>query len=197
LEELEIGEVWLTGGSVSKGYWGLREESEALLQAVTASGERGFLRTGDLGFVWQGELYITGRRKDLIIVRGRNIYPQDIESLLASELEELRAGRIAAFGELQADTETVVVVAEVSRRTLERDELQRVASAARRIVQEAFEVEVSKVAIVPPGSLAVTTSSKLRRGHYRALIQQEKLDPLAVVTSDAENSGLLSEGGSA
>jgi acyl-CoA synthetase (AMP-forming)/AMP-acid ligase II len=196
LKELEVGEIWLAGGSVSTGYWGLREESEANLQAVTATGERAFLRTGDLGFVWRGELYVTGRRKDLIIVRGRNIYPQDIENLLASQLEELRAGRIAAFGELQSGTETVVIVAEASRRKVDREELQRVASTARRIVQEAFEVEVSKVVIVPPGSLAVTSSSKLRRGHYRAQIQQDQLDPLAVVTSEQDRLGSLSQAGS-
>ena len=120
LPDGHVGEIWQSGGSVTAGYWGKPELTAATFAARTADGEGPFLRTGDLGFLKNGELFVSGRLKDLIIIRGRNYYPDDIESAVYQGRPSLRPGGAAAFT-VQADgDDKLVVVAEVQRTFLPR-----------------------------------------------------------------------------
>ena len=111
-----VGEIWVTGPSVAQGYWGRPEATERSFRATLAdTGEGPFLRTGDLGFLHDGELFITGRLKDLIIIRGRNVYPQDIEWTVERCHPALRLESGAAFSVEAGGEERLVVVHEVER----------------------------------------------------------------------------------
>ena len=111
-----VGEVWVRGSSVAQGYWGHPGRSNETFGASAVTGAAPFMRTGDLGIVHDGELYVTGRLKDVIIIRGRNHYPQDIESIVEASHESIRPGCVAAFGVDVDGEERLVVVAEVERR---------------------------------------------------------------------------------
>ena len=114
----QIGEIWVSGASIGQGYWNRPEETERTFRARLASGSENetFLRTGDLGFIHEGQLVIAGRLKDLIIVRGRNYYPQDIERTVEESYPSLRKGCCAAFANTVNGEERLVVVVEVERR---------------------------------------------------------------------------------
>ncbi len=113
----EVGEIWVAGDSVAQGYWNQSELTEETFQAYTCDTKAGpFLRTGDLGFLLDGELYVTGRLKDLIIIRGRNHYSQDIELTVENSHQALAPNRSAAFAVEVNGEEKLVVVAEIERR---------------------------------------------------------------------------------
>lgn len=116
----EIGEIWLRGPHVARGYWNSDAQTRAVFGAVTASGDGPFLRTGDLGFMREGELFVTGRIKDLIIIGGRNHAAGDIEATVEASHAALRAGGCAAFGMDVENSEVLAVVAEVERASLWR-----------------------------------------------------------------------------
>jgi len=158
----QIGEVWISGPSVAGGYWRrVAETDQTFRVALTDGGEGTFLRTGDLGFLSAGELFITGRLKDLIIIRGRNYYPQDVEHVAESAHASLRPGGGAAFAVEMAGEERLVVVHEVERRR--SLDVEEVAAAVRRAVAEQLEVQVYQVVLLPPGSLPKTSSGKVQR----------------------------------
>ena len=159
----EVGEILVRGESVSSGYWsstGATGVVEGSNQAATRRGAAdGWLRTGDLGFVVDGDLHVTGRVKDLLIVRGRNIHPQDVEDTATRALRGVRPGAVAAFAD-PADPEGVVVVAEVRPgASLTGDDLLRLQSA----VGAAHGVRVTHLAVAARGEVPKTTSGKLRR----------------------------------
>lgn len=161
--ENEVGEIWFSGPSVALGYWGKDELTRSIFQARLADGEGPFLRTGDLGFLRDGELFITGRLKDLIIIRGRNYYPQDIEAIVDSSHPALRAGACVAFGIAEEGQERLAIVAEV-KRTAARDLDAGAAIAAIRAQAAVhFELQVQSVALVKQGGVLRTTSGKIRR----------------------------------
>lgn len=115
----KIGEIWVSGKNVSQGYWDNEEQTNKLLKArIKGNQDEAFLRTGDLGFLREGELYITGRVKNLIVIRGRNHYPHDIEATVEASVKALRAGCSAAFTIEEKGEEKLVVVAELERRFL-------------------------------------------------------------------------------
>src|SRR5262249_51286355 len=106
-----VGEVWVSGPGVTLGYWGLPDETERTFKArVVGVADRVYLRTGDLGFVRDGDLFIVGRLKDLIIVRGQNYYPEDLEASVESAHEQIRRGSVAAFAVDRADERLVVMI---------------------------------------------------------------------------------------
>ncbi|MEW5929291.1 MAG: AMP-binding protein, partial [Gemmatimonadota bacterium] len=164
-----VGEVWVRGPSVAHGYWGRAEETAETFGAfVAGTGEGPFLRTGDLGFLEGGELFVTGRLKDLIVIRGRNHYPQDIEQTAARSHAGLRAGSSAAFSVDQGGEERLVVVQEVSRQAAAGMDVEEVADAIRRAVASEHGVQVHAVAVVKPGGVPKTTSGKVQRRACRA-----------------------------
>ena len=170
LPQGEVGEIWVAGDSVAKGYWrnavATRETFRATLE--DGSGEHGvtrFLRTGDLGFLRDGELFVTGRLKDLMVIDGRNHYPQDLE--LSAELSHpaLRPGCIAAFpvevGEHGAEGEQAVIVAEVAPESADRS--GSITSEIRNAIGEAHGLSVRDVVLVRPGTIPKTSSGKIQR----------------------------------
>jgi acyl-CoA synthetase (AMP-forming)/AMP-acid ligase II len=162
LPDNEVGEIWVSGPSVAQGYWNRPEETEHTFRAYLARSREGpFLRTGDLGFLKDGELVVTGRIKDLIIIRGRNIYPQDIEQTVETCHPALRPGCGGAFRVETADEERLVVVQEVDPRR--RPDLDEVAGAIRQAVAEQHEVPVYDVVLIKPGAFPKTSSGKLQR----------------------------------
>ena len=161
-----VGEIWVQGSSVGQGYWRQPNVSADVFGAHLADGNGPFLRTGDLGFMHDGELYVTGRIKDLIIVRGRNLAPQDIEWTVQRTDSSLRAGYGAAFSVDTVDGEALVVVQELERRGHEAD-LMPMIRAIRKAVAAEHELPVHAVALVRSGSVPRTSSGKIRRQHCR------------------------------
>ncbi len=160
--EDQVGEIWVSGPSVSQGYWNRREESERTFHAyLKDTGEGPFLRTGDLGFMQAGELFITGRLKDLIIIRGLNHYPQDIELTVGKSHPRLRPGNGAAFAVDVGGTERLVVVHEIERR--QQRDLQGVFEAIRRDVSAEHELPVEAISLIKAGSIPKTSSGKIQR----------------------------------
>ena len=156
----EVGEIWVSGPSVAKGYWNRPEETARTLRArLAGSGEGPFLRTGDLGFVSDGELFVTGRLKDLIIVRGLNHYPQDIEQSVQSSHSALRPRAGAAFSVDVDEEERLVIVHEVERSQRNTD-LDEVVSAIR------------------PASIPMTSSGKIQRRACRTAFLEGTLSVL-------------------
>ncbi|MES1244774.1 MAG: non-ribosomal peptide synthase/polyketide synthase [Acidobacteriota bacterium] len=158
----QVGEIWISGPSVARGYWNRAPETERAFQArLAGSGEGPFLRTGDLGFLADGELFVTGRIKDLVILRGRNLYPQDIELTAERAHPALRPGCGAAFSVEVEGEERLVVVHEVERRP-EADP-EAVADALRAAVTDEHEVPVHEVVLLRSGTLPKTSSGKVQR----------------------------------
>ena len=160
-----VGELWLQGPSVCAGYWRRPEATAAAFGVTTAAGDGPYLRTGDLAFLHDGEVVICGRLKDLIIINGRNLHPQDLELSVELAHDAVRSGGSAAFPIDDHDAEVVVVVAEVDG-TPDEDE---VGSAIRTAVRREFEVTVSDVLLVPPYTVPKTSSGKKQRGAAREL----------------------------
>lgn len=150
--------------------------------AALAGSDVHWLRTGDLGFWFDDQLYIAGRRKDVVVVDGRNHYPPDIEATVEACAPEVRPGHVTVFGHDDGRREDLVVVAELS--TVEAVEPTEFSVLARRIraaVAAAHEVLPGAVLLVEPGRIPKTTSGKLRRGECRARYLAGRLDPVAMI----------------
>jgi len=175
------GEIWVAGPSVARGYWNQPELSEQTFGARLPGREERFLRTGDLGFLRDGQLFVTGRLKDLIIVRGRNHYPQDLELTAADSHPALRGGAGAAFAVETEHGEAVVVVQEVDvRRRLDVGEiLNEALGAVRQALAEEHELPVQAVLLVRPGGVPKTTSGKVQRALCKRQFLEGLLEPLA------------------
>ncbi|MCC5616019.1 amino acid adenylation domain-containing protein [Nostoc sp. CHAB 5836] len=176
----EIGEIWVAGPSVGQGYWNrFQETEETFCGYLSDTGKGPFLRTGDLGFLQNGELFITGRAKDLIIIRGRNLYPQDIELTAECSHPSLRSGGNAAFTVEVNNEEKLVIVQELEFRA--KPNLEQVISTVRQAVTEEHEVQVYAVVLIKPGSIPKTSSGKIQRRTTRTQFQNGELN---IVESD-------------
>ena len=173
----EVGEVWLAGESVAQGYWNRAEETEATFGAKLRSGEGPFMRTGDLGFIANGELVITGRVKDVIIIRGRNHYPQDIEKTVGEAHAALRPDSGAVFTIERDGQEQVVATHEIDRqyRKADFDEITR---CVRRAVSAVHELELFAVVLIRHANLPRTTSGKPQRNLCRQQYEAGELKVL-------------------
>ncbi|MGH8549971.1 MAG: amino acid adenylation domain-containing protein, partial [Methylococcales bacterium] len=200
-EQGRVGEIWLSGPSVAHGYWNKPTETKALFQAGLADGTGGlFLRTGDFGFIDRGELFVSGRLKDLIIIRGRNYYPQDIESAVNS-IKGIRAGSCAAFSvDCEGEGEERVVVAfEAERAFLKDAKPKTLISEALAAVASQCEIQAATVVVVKPGAMPKTSSGKIRRQACRQSYLDGGLpvlargDSLAGLTNEAEPPAQVSE----
>ncbi|MCA9223146.1 MAG: aminotransferase class I/II-fold pyridoxal phosphate-dependent enzyme [Planctomycetales bacterium] len=157
----QVGEIWVRGGSVARGYWDNREATEETFQAFLSDGRGPFLRTGDLGFFNKGELFVTGRLKDLIIVRGVNRYPQDIEMTVENASSRLQAGAVGAFAVDMHGRERLIIVSEVER--TRRKDWSDVLHDIRRAVTLEHELPPDGVVLVRFGSIPKTSSGKIQR----------------------------------
>jgi amino acid adenylation domain-containing protein/non-ribosomal peptide synthase protein (TIGR01720 family) len=180
----KVGEVWVYGPGVAAGYWKQPEETEAKFHARLAEAderelvsEKTYLRTGDLGFVRDGELFVTGRVKDLIIIRGRNLYPHDLELAIEQCHEALRAGGGAAFSLEVAGEEHLVVVQELEARR--RADTPALVELILQTLAEEFEVQPYAILLVKAGSVPKTSSGKIQRGACRTRFETGSFDALA------------------
>jgi acyl-CoA synthetase (AMP-forming)/AMP-acid ligase II len=185
----QVGEIWIASPSVARGYWRRADDTDHTFGARLADGRGPFLRTGDLGILHDGELIVTGRIKDLLIVRGLKHYPQDIESTVEKSHLALRAGGAAAFG-LEIDNEEgVAVAAEVDPRRMRDDELTDVIAVIRQRVAEQHGVPLHAVVLLPLGALPKTSSGKLRRQACRSAFLDGVLDETCRWTRAAASNG--------
>jgi amino acid adenylation domain-containing protein len=166
-----VGEIWVQGPSVAKAYWGKPDDSQRTFEAALEGHVGPWLRTGDLGVLVDGQLVVAGRIKDVIIVRGRNIYPQDLELAAEQASARIRPGCVAAFWD-----EELVVVAEVDSGD------DAIAAAVRGALSEACEVAVAKVVLVARGTIPKTSSGKIQR---HATKEAWRAGQLSVIGRDA------------
>jgi fatty acid CoA ligase FadD21 len=177
-----VGEIWVHGENVAEGYWHKPPEEQACFGATLADPSPGtpdgpWLRTGDLGFIYEGALFIVGRIKDLLIIRGRNHYPEDIEATV----QQIAQGRVAAISVPVDSTEQLVTVIEVKKKRGEaredlRHRLSGVRSDVTSAISNAHGLNVGDVVLVPAGSIPITTSGKIRRA---ACVEQYRHDQFA------------------
>lgn len=184
----EVGEIWVSGPSVAAGYWGQTQASEATFHAYTSdTGAGPFLRTGDLGFVHQGELFITGRCKDLIIIRGRNLYPQDVELTAEQSHPAIQPNGCAAFSTSIDGEERLIILVEIERRyrpggtavELPASRIldgETVIKAVRRAVVEQHDVLAHAVVLLRSRGIPRTSSGKVQRRACQAAFQASTLD---------------------
>jgi acyl-CoA synthetase (AMP-forming)/AMP-acid ligase II len=179
LEAGAVGEIWVRGPNVATGYFGGREPE-------TFAGAGDYLRTGDLGALVDGELYVTGRMKDLIIVRGRNLYPQDLEACAETAHPALRPGCAAAFALDGAAEERLAIVVEVDPRRAGPDVAVAAADAVRRALAEQHDVAVDRVVVAAAGAVPKTSSGKIQRRACRQALLDGTLETvLDAATPDA------------
>jgi acyl-CoA synthetase (AMP-forming)/AMP-acid ligase II/alkylation response protein AidB-like acyl-CoA dehydrogenase/acyl carrier protein len=199
-----VGEVWVSSPSVARGYWNKPAETEAAFGARLARDGRGpFLRTGDLGFMRDGELFITGRLKDLIIINGRNVYPQDVEEVIERSIDFIEPNMCAAFSVEINMQERLAIVAEANRSLVRAaqqatkdhasreqqakakdDYLAKIEAMAQnicKVIAQQFDVSVSSIVFVKPGSFPRTTSGKVQRTCCKELALKGELELVYVM----------------
>jgi acyl-CoA synthetase (AMP-forming)/AMP-acid ligase II len=175
----QVGEIWVSGPSVAAGYWGQPAATEETFRARLAdSGEGPFLRTGDLGFLSEEELFVTGRLKDLIIIRGRNHHPEDIELTVAESHPDLRPGCGTAFGVEHDGEERLVVVQEARARNGALRE-EEIFGAIRDAVARDHGLAVHGIVLLAPGTVPKTSSGKVRRRASKEVFLQGRLEKVA------------------
>ncbi|MEV6886300.1 fatty acyl-AMP ligase [Streptomyces sp. NPDC051135] len=183
-----VGEIWLAGASVAQGYWGNPDATTATFGGrIADTGEGPYLRTRDLGFLQDDQLFVTGRTDDLVIVDGRNVHPQDLELTVEESHPAVGRNRVAVFGRPDGEVTRIGVVAEIARpyrvvdttgtpsgdREVSREELTR---AMRNAVSQAHQVHITDVALLKPGALPRTTSGKVRRSEALRLFLEGGLN---------------------
>ncbi|GCF09959.1 non-ribosomal peptide synthetase [Dictyobacter arantiisoli] len=170
-----IGEIWISGLNVAQGYWKQQEATRETFQArLAGSGDGPFMRTGDMGFLDHGELFVTGRLKDLIIIRGQNFYPQDIEAVAEQSHPALRPHCNAAFSLSAGGEERIILVQEIDRQH-RLQEPKEVFAAIRQAVFEAHELHIDGIVLIKPGSVLKTSSGKIQRRACREALLTRKL----------------------
>jgi long chain fatty acid CoA FadD26 len=177
-----VGEIWLHGDNIAAGYWRKPQQTQKafggqLVDPSTGTPLGPWLRTGDLGTIHDGELYIIGRIKDLLIVDGRNHYPDDIEATT----QEISGGRVAAISIEDGRTERLIVIAEMKDKgnTPEmRDRLRDVRAQVTSAISKSHGLRVADLVLVPPGSIPITTSGKIRRSSCVEVYQQDDFSRL-------------------
>jgi acyl-CoA synthetase (AMP-forming)/AMP-acid ligase II len=177
----QLGEIWVNGPNVARGYWGNATATAETFQArIVDAPDREWLRTGDLGFMDEsGRLFITGRIKDLIIIRGTNHYPQDIERTVQESHPALRRDCGAAFAILDEEGNEKLAVVQEIERTQRRDlDIHEIAGCIREAVTRQHEIAIETIALIPPATLPKTTSGKIQRSAARRLLLEGALEVL-------------------
>ncbi|MBV8416370.1 MAG: acyltransferase domain-containing protein, partial [Verrucomicrobia bacterium] len=169
-----VGEIWVSGQSVAQGYWNQPEVTAEVFRAFS-EGDGPFLRTGDLGFVQEGEVYITGRLKDIVIVRGFNHYPQDIEGTIQNSDPALRANSGAAFSVEREGEERLVIVQEVNRTHLRKVDVAAVAATLSAAIADEHQLQLYALILTKPGAVPKTSSGKIQRREVKALFEAGKI----------------------
>ncbi|NNF00648.1 MAG: AMP-binding protein, partial [Pyrinomonadaceae bacterium] len=174
--ENEIGEIVVAGKSVMSGYYNRGESDSEIFIEV---GGNTYLRTGDLGFLRNGDLFVTGRIKDLIIIRGKNHYPHDIERTVAAADESLESNSSAAFSIVENGYEKLVVAAEVRRSALRKTDFDAIITKIASTISRQHGISAHDVVLVKPGTIPKTTSGKIRRNSCKEIWLSNSFNPLA------------------
>jgi len=175
----QIGEIWLSGASIAKGYLNMNDVSVEIFHAVAKNDSNNrYLRTGDLGFIYQDELFVTGRNKDLIIVRGKNYYPQDIELTVEESHVGLRGFSCVAFSVNMAQEEHLVIVAEVDRQFMRKLNYPDLVEKLRLEIAKQHGINPFSIVFLKPGRLPKTSSGKVQRNETKENFLNNALDPL-------------------
>jgi acyl-CoA synthetase (AMP-forming)/AMP-acid ligase II len=175
----EVGEIWVAGAGVGKGYWQNPEETARSFQATLKDGNgETFLRTGDLGFIDNGEVYITGRIKEIMILWGRNHYPQHIEATVQKCHPAMRPNCGAAFALEISGEERLVIVQEVERTQLRNLDIEEVIGAIRLAVGKEHLAEVYAIALLKPATIPKTSSGKIQRRLCQKMFVAEEFEPI-------------------
>ncbi|RYY11611.1 MAG: AMP-binding protein, partial [Chitinophagaceae bacterium] len=157
----QVGEIWISGPSVANGYWNKPLETALTFEArLRGSDEGPFLRTGDLGFLYDGELYITGRLKNLIISNGKNYYSHDLERTVEKSHPSVRLVGCAVFSVNDGEAERIIVIAEIERNVIVNEE--EVIKAIRSAIAIDHDLHVTDIRLTSPGYIPRTTSGKIR-----------------------------------
>lgn len=173
LGDNQVGEIWAGGPSIARGYW---RNPEASARTFVEMDGQTWLRTGDLGFIREGEVFVTGRLKDMLIVRGQNLYPQDLEKALEREVQVLRKGRVAVFAVEHQGEEGIGVAVEISRNVQKALKPQDLIKTLRQVVADACRQAPAVVLLLNPGALPKTSSGKLQRSACRLRMDDGSLD---------------------
>ncbi|KAH3761756.1 Malonyl CoA-acyl carrier protein transacylase [Pelomyxa schiedti] len=188
--EGEVGEIWVSSKCVSIGYWNRPDLSKEVFYATLSEGTDKFLRTGDAGFIRRGELFITGRIKDLIIINGRNIYPQDIELSAEQSSPAIRPGCSAAFSIDENEMEALVVTSEVASPKLSPKEAKEICLAIQQKLFEEHTVSPSHIVLISPRSALKTTSGKIQRSATKTAFLNNRLKAVYSHTSCTATSSV-------
>jgi natural product biosynthesis luciferase-like monooxygenase protein len=176
LPEGAVGEIWVSGPGVAQGYWNRPEQTKETFRAyLPESGKGPFMRTGDLGFLLGGELFVAGRIKDLIIIRGVNHYPQDIEATVARCHKAARPGSSVAFSTEAHGQEVLVVIQEVSH----LQDTEKAIARIREAISEEHELQAFAIVLVKPGNIPKTSSGKIQRFACREAFADGTLKAIA------------------
>ncbi len=178
-----VGEIWIRSPSVAGGYWNQPQLTDRIFRARLAGRDEPYLRSGDLGFLRDGELFITGRCKDIIVIRGRNLYPHDVEQTVEKCHADLRATGGVCFSIEVLGAERLVIVQELKRRE-SADRSLEILDAIRQAVLEVHDAPLHAIVLLKPGRLPKTSSGKQKRQACRELYLQNELEALAHWTAD-------------
>ncbi|GCF08000.1 MupA/Atu3671 family FMN-dependent luciferase-like monooxygenase [Dictyobacter arantiisoli] len=185
-----IGEIWISGAGVAKGYWQKAEETRQTFDAfITDTQEGPFLRTGDLGFLYNEELFITGRLKDVIIINGRNHYPQDIELTATHSHPALLANGAAAFSVEHEAGEHLILIHELDRKHRNADP-EPIFHAIRQAVMENHDLSIDTIVLTLPGSIPKTSSGKIQRFACRSRFLTQDFKSIASDTLPTQDVAL-------
>ncbi|MFM6354448.1 MAG: fatty acyl-AMP ligase [Planktothrix sp.] len=188
-DENQVGEILVSGKGVGLGYWGKPEDTETTFK-VYVDGQGPYLRTGDLGFLHEGELYITGRIKDMMILWGRNRYPQEIEATLDTCHPAIRPGHSAAFSIETEIGEQLIIASEIERRYLRNLNVEEVVNTIRQAVAEQNTVDVFAIVLLKTTTIPKTTSGKIQRRACRTKFLEGSLDIVGQWQFNSESSQL-------
>ncbi|WP_107668416.1 fatty acyl-AMP ligase [Cyanothece sp. BG0011] len=181
----QVGEIWIGGVSVAQGYWNDSEATKATFDAYLSEGKEGpFLRTGDLGFFQWGELYITGRIKDMIIIGDDYYYPHDIESTVETSHPALRMGANAAFSVASEEGEKLVIVQEVQRTYLRHLDVNEVVTAMNEAVSAKHQLSIHSIVLLKTASIPKTPSGKIQRYACKQGFLDSSLNTVGVWTNN-------------
>jgi natural product biosynthesis luciferase-like monooxygenase protein len=181
------GEIWVSGPSVAQGYWGRTKESDSVFRAQLTGDDRFFLRTGDLGLIHDGVLVIAGRLKDLIIIRGQNYYPEDIEISIERSCPDVQPNSAVVFATEGLPSQRIIAVQETPAKLSSFDPIL---FTIRQTVSAEHGIRLDEVVLVPQGVIPRTSSGKVRRNHCRELLEKGQVEVLAHwrSSSSEENS---------
>lgn len=180
----DVGEIWVAGPHIGRGYWGRPEESKATFGALMLDGRGPYLRTGDVGFAMPEGIYVVGRIKDLLIVRGRNYAPNDIEQIWTDVTGHAGQAIAAAFQVMRDGTLHVVLVAEIERAVRHaegfEERIAELSALVRKKGVERLDLAITDLIVVAPGAIPRTTSGKVRRAATRTMLEQNELSIISI-----------------